>query len=46
LFPAVQQVTVYFSLLDTASYGPEDELDAGDLLPGFSCRVEELFRLD
>lgn len=46
LFPAVQQVTVYFSPLDSANYGPEDELDAGVLLPGFSCRVEDLFRLD
>ena len=46
LFPAVQQATVYFSPLDTASYGPEEGLDAGGLLPGFLCRVEEVFRLD
>ncbi len=46
LFPSTQQVTVYFSPFDTVTYASEDELDAGDLLPGFSCRVEDLFRLD
>lgn len=46
LFPATKQVTVYFSPFDTTSFGPEDEMDASDLLPGFSCRVEELFDLE
>ena len=46
LFPETKQVTVYFSPLDTASFGPNEELDAGDLLPGFSCRTAELFDLE
>lgn len=46
LFPDTKRVTVYSSPLDTADFAPEDTLDAGDLLPGFSCRVEELFDLE
>lgn len=46
LFPATKQITVYFSPFDMASFGPGDELDAGDLLPDFSCRVEALFDLE
>ena len=46
LFPETKQGTVYFSPFDMVSFGPEDELDAGDLLPGFSCRVEDLFDLE
>jgi len=43
LFPGIKQVIVYTSPFDTALYKPEDEIEAGDLLPGFSCRVDELF---
>lgn len=46
LFPDTKRVTVYFSPFDTASFGPENTLDAGDLLPGFSCRAAELFDLE
>ncbi len=46
LFPETKQVTVYFSPFDTADFGPNEELDAGDLLPGFSCRAEALFDLE
>ena len=46
LFPETMQVTVYFSPFDMALFGPEDELDAGDLLPGFSCRAADLFSLE
>lgn len=46
LFPDTKRVTIYYSQSDTASFRPEEELDAGDLLPGFSCRAEELFDLE
>lgn len=35
--------TAYYPLFDTADFGPQETLDVGDLLPGFSCRAEELF---
>ena len=46
LFPETRRVTVYYAPSDTANFGPGDVLDAGDLLPGFSCRAEELFDLE
>lgn len=46
LFPDTMQVTIYYSLSDTATFQPEDELDAGELLPSFSCRAEQLFDLE
>lgn len=46
LFPDAKRVIVYYTPSDTADFGPEDALSAGDLLPGFSCRVEELFDLE
>lgn len=46
LFPETKRVTVYLSPFETAAFGPGDTLDAGDLLPGFSCRAEELFNLE
>jgi len=46
LFPDTRRVTVYYSPFDTADFGPQETLDAGDLLPGFSCRAEELFDLE
>ena len=46
LFPDARRVIVYYSPFDTADFGPEDKMDAGDLLPGFSCRTEELFDLE
>ena len=46
LFPETKHVTVYLSPFATAEFRPGDTLDAGDLLPGFSCQVEELFDLE
>ncbi len=43
LFPDTKRVTVYLSPFETVAYGQEETLTAGDLLPGFSCRVEDLF---
>ncbi len=39
IFPEAQQVMVYTSPTETVSYSAEHLLDAGDLLPGFSCLV-------
>ena len=44
--PDTKQVTVDYFPFDIVTLGPEETLNAGDLLPGFSCRVEELFDLE
>ncbi len=41
--PKTQTVTVYRSLTDVRVYGAEDELEGGDLLPNFRCKVADLF---
>ncbi len=46
VFPERQQVTVFTSPTDAQTLGSEDILDAGGLLPGFSCRVADLFILE
>lgn len=46
LFPEQQSVTVYTSPTAAKTYSAEDEIDAGDLLPGFHSRVKELFALE
>lgn len=43
--PDTQQVTVYRSLMNPRTYNAQDEITAGDLLPGFRCRVADLFTL-
>lgn len=46
VFPEEQQVTVFTSLAETRTLNAEDTLAAEGILPGFSCRVEDLFILD
>lgn len=46
LFPEQQSVIVYTSPSEAKTYSAEDEINAGDLLPGFHCRVKELFALE
>lgn len=46
VFPETQTVTAFTSPTEARTLGADDTLDAGDLLPGFSCRVGELFRTD
>lgn len=41
--PEARTVTVYLSPLDARTLSAEDELTAGDLLPGFVCRAVALF---
>lgn len=42
IFPESRRVVVYQSLDRVRSYGPDEELDGGDLLPDFRCRVADL----
>jgi Uma2 family endonuclease len=41
--PATQTVTVYRSLEDVRVLTPDQELDGGDVLPGFRIAVKEIF---
>ena len=41
--PHTETVTVYRSLMDTMTFYVTDELHGDPVLPGFSCRVQELF---
>jgi Uma2 family endonuclease len=40
---AARSVTVYRAETQARTYGPEENLDGGDLLPGFHRRVADLF---
>lgn len=40
--PRKGRAVVYRSLGDVRDLGPDDELDGGDLLPGFRCRLSDL----
>ena len=46
LFPETLRVIVYTSPLEAQTYEAADEISAGDLLPGFHCRVSDLFALE
>ena len=46
VFPERQQVTVFTAPTETQTLGADGVLDAGGLLPGFSCRVADLFILE
>ena len=46
IFPERQEVIVFMSPTDTQTLGADGVLDAGGLLPGFSCRVADLFETD
>jgi Uma2 family endonuclease len=41
--PAWRSVTVYRSSTDIKTLTEKDELDGGDVIPGFRCRVSEIF---
>ena len=46
LFPETRTAKVFTSPTADATLDPDDELDGGDLLPGFVCRVADLFELE
>jgi Uma2 family endonuclease len=41
--PKQRAVTVYRSMTDVTRLSEEDELDGGDVVPGFHCKVLEIF---
>ena len=41
--PATRSAAVYRSLEDSERLSPEDSLDGGDVIPGFSTELRELF---
>ncbi|MCI0379545.1 MAG: Uma2 family endonuclease [Gemmataceae bacterium] len=41
--PAVKRVTVFSPESEPVVYAAENELDGGDILPGFRCKVAEFF---
>jgi Uma2 family endonuclease len=41
--PQKRRATAYRSLLDVRELGPEDSLDGEDVVPGFRCRLGEVF---
>ncbi|MGB8507670.1 MAG: Uma2 family endonuclease [Pyrinomonadaceae bacterium] len=41
--PKLRSVTVYRSLTDAVILSEKDELDGGTVVPGFRCRVSEIF---
>jgi Uma2 family endonuclease len=43
VYPGGRSVTVYRSLADICVLGSADTLDGGSVLPGFRCRVGDLF---
>ncbi|MEM7806684.1 MAG: Uma2 family endonuclease [Planctomycetota bacterium] len=43
LYPETKTVHVYTSAEERRELGPEDQLDAGDLIPNFSVKVATLF---
>ena len=43
--PANQKVTVYHSLQDIKILSAGQELDGGEVIPGFRCKIAEIFSL-
>jgi Uma2 family endonuclease len=43
VFPETKTVTVYTTPAETKDYAAEDQLSCGDILPGFTCLVSDLF---
>jgi Uma2 family endonuclease len=45
LFPETQRLLIYTSPAESVPLEAEDEIDGGDLFPGFRCKVADLFDL-
>lgn len=46
MFPETQTIRVFTSPIDSKLLGPTDKIDAGELLPGFTATVADLFALE
>lgn len=42
VYPGLAQVVIHAPGQPVRTLGPDDELDGGDVVPGFSCRVAEI----
>jgi hypothetical protein len=40
--PNKAKAVAYRSLSDAQELGPQDALEGGDVLPGFSCRLQDI----
>ena len=43
IFPEAEQIVVFTSPTETQTFSADDIIDAGGILPGFSCRVGDIF---
>ena len=46
VFPEAQQVRVFTTPTEAQTFSADDILDAGNILPGFSCRVSDIFLME
>ena len=46
LFPDARRVIVFRTPNDTTTLETDEEITGGDLLPGFACRVADLFEIE
>lgn len=46
LEPEARRVTVYSAPTDATAYGPDEEIDGGELLPGLRVRAADLFAVE
>lgn len=46
VYPDTRRVVVFRSMDDVRTYAGDEELDGGDLLPGFRCPVSRFFQTD
>lgn len=46
VFPEAKQIIVFTSPRETQIFGADDTLTTGDILPGFSCRVRDIFSVE
>lgn len=46
LFPESRRLILYTSPQESTTHEADDEIDGGDLLPGFRCRVADLLELE
>ena len=46
IFPEAQQVTIFTAPTESQTFNADAVIDAGDILLGFSCRVQDIFTME
>jgi Uma2 family endonuclease len=46
MYPESSQIEVFYSPTDSRTFEADQEIDCPNILPGFRCRVSELFELE